>query len=230
PIAATSATENATIATEPTEAPTEKETTAAQSSKDKNDDKDKKDEKTESKSEDSSSSGAASGSSDNSGNDNTASAKNTSVNNSSNNTSSNKAAQNSSNNTNSGSSNKSNTSSSSAQTSKVWHEAVYKYVEHPAETKKVWVVDVPASTKEEPVYEEQDRTICNTCGADITDCVDDHMYNHVINGENGSYRNEWVNVQVGTKTVTVPEQGHYETQTVKKAWTEKILVREAGYY
>ena len=111
-----------------------------------------------------------------------------------------------------------------------WHETVYKTVNHPAETKKVWVVDKAAYTYEEPIYEEQGRTICNECGADITDTLDDHIYNHIINKENGSYRDEWVIVQVGTKTVEVPEEGHWETDVVKEAWTEKVLVKEAGYY
>lgn len=91
-------------------------------------------------------------------------------------------------------------------------------------------MDKAAYTYEEPIYEERDRTICNECGADITDTLDDHIYNHIINKENGSYRNEWVNVQVGTKTVEVPEEGHWETKVVKEAWTEKVLVKEAGYY
>lgn len=128
--------------------------------------------------------------------------------------------------------NNSSTSSSSSKTesSKVWHEAVYKTVNHPAETKKVWVVDKAAYTYEEPIYEEQGRTICNECGADITENLIPHMKNHILNGENGSYRDEWVNVQVGTKTVEVPEEGHWETKVVKEAWTEKVLVKEAGYY
>lgn len=121
-------------------------------------------------------------------------------------------------------------SSNSSGSSKVWHEAVYKTVNHPAETKKVWVVDKAAYTYEEPIYEERDRTICNECGADITENLIPHMKNHILNGENGSYRNEWVNVQVGTKTVEVPEEGHWETKVVKEAWTEKVIVKEAGYY
>ena len=37
-------------------------------------------------------------------------------------------------------------------------------------------------------------------------------------------------VQVGTRTVEVPEQSHMETYIVKEAWTEKVLVKEAGWY
>lgn len=124
----------------------------------------------------------------------------------------------------------SNTSSNTS--TKTWHEAEYKYVEHPAEYKDVWIVDKEAYTYEEPVYEKQWRTICNTCFADITGNRTEHGRNHMLNGENSSYHHEQVEIQTGTKTVEVPEEGHWETKTtvIKEAWTEKVLVREAGYY
>ena len=78
---------------------------------------------------------------------------------------------------------------------------------------QVKVVDKEAYTYEEPVYEKHDRTICKVCGADITDNCSEHNKQHALNGEPVSYHNVWVNVQVGTKTVTVPEKSHYETKT-----------------
>ena len=78
---------------------------------------------------------------------------------------------------------------------------------------KVKVVDQKAYTYEEPIYEKHDRTICKVCGADITDNCSEHNKQHALNGEPVSYHNVWVNVQVGTKTVTVPEKFHYETKT-----------------
>lgn len=85
-------------------------------------------------------------------------------------------------------------------------------------TEKVKVVDKKAYTYEEPVYEEHDRTICNDCGADLTNMSESelthHCGNHLLNGGKGSYRNEWVQVQVGTKTVTVPEKNHYENKVI----------------
>lgn len=116
--------------------------------------------------------------------------------------------------------------------SKIWHEAVYEYIDHPAVTEQVWVVDTPATTYEEPVYETQWRTICNACGADITGRIDEHIEYHITLGNfnDFSYGAKPTQVQTGTKTVTVPEQGHYETKVVKEAWTEKKLVKEAGYY
>lgn len=79
-------------------------------------------------------------------------------------------------------------------------------------------------TESIPVYEERDRAICNTCGADITNILDAHIEKHMFNGENGSYRVEWINVQVGTNTIK--HDGVYEDKWVvdKEAWTEKVLI------
>ena len=138
-------------------------------------------------------------------------------------------------NSNSGSTGKSNNSSSSQadpHAGKTWHEAEYKVINHPAETEKVWVVDQPATTKEEPVYETHGVYVCNDCGADITNAAyrKKHLIAHIEAGESGSYHVEERRVQTGTKTVKVPEKGHWEKRIVKPAWTEKKLVREAGWY
>lgn len=78
---------------------------------------------------------------------------------------------------------------------------------------KVKVVDQEAYTYEEPIYEKQGRAICNDCGADITDNLE-HIFDEIENGgKYGSYKVVTVNIQVGTKTVTVPEKSHYETKT-----------------
>ena len=78
---------------------------------------------------------------------------------------------------------------------------------------KVKVVDQKAYTYEEPIYEKQGRTICKVCGADITDNCTAHNKQHALNGEPVSYHDVWVDIQVGTKTITVPEKSHYETKT-----------------
>lgn len=131
----------------------------------------------------------------------------------------------------SSSSSKTNSSSSSSKTtSATWHEAVYKTVNHPAETEQVKVVDKEAYTYDEPVYEYQYRTICLTCGADITGNTTAHNKQHALNGENVNWGTRKIEVQTGTKTVTVPEEYHYETVVIKEAWTEKVLIKEAGYY
>lgn len=131
---------------------------------------------------------------------------------------------------NSSQSSNNNSNNNSSTNTKTWHEAEYKTVHHEAETKKVWVVDQEAQTYEEPVYEEQPLTICYTCGAEITGNTSNHGKSHMLSGENFSYGVEYRNVQTGTKIVTVEEKGHWETQVIKEAWTEQVLVREAGYY
>lgn len=98
---------------------------------------------------------------------------------------------------------------------KTWHDAEYK-------TERVWVVDEEGYTWQCPIYETHDRTICNTCGADITDNCSEHIEAHMDKGENGSYHNEMVDTLIGYETETVPEKGHYETKTT--------LVRAAGWY
>ena len=129
-------------------------------------------------------------------------------------------------------------SSSSSQTSnkepsvsdpnegKTWHNAVYKTINHPAETKEVKVVDQEAYSYDEPIYGW--RTFCNVCGADITENCQSHMKEHALAGEGGRYHDEYV--QIDSKTISVPEKSHTETVIVKEAWTEKRLVKEAGWY
>ena len=117
---------------------------------------------------------------------------------------------------------------------KTWHEAEYKTVNHPAETKQVWVVDVPEH-EETVVKTKKVRyvCICAGCGAVMDswsdEAVADHAYNHYLNGEANGWGSGYVDEPV-TETKTVPEQGHYETRVVKEAWTEKVLVRKAGWY
>jgi len=119
---------------------------------------------------------------------------------------------------------------------KTYHEAEYEYIQHPAETERVKVVDCEAYSYEEPVYEEKWSMICWGCGADVgNDNMtiaqrDEHMVQHILNGEADGYHSSYTTVQVGTRTVNVPEESHYETKIVKEAWTEKKLIREAGWY
>lgn len=78
---------------------------------------------------------------------------------------------------------------------------------------QVKVVDQKAYTYEEPVYEKQGRYICKACGADITDNLE-HIFECAESHDGkASYKTVSVKVQVGTKTITVPEKSHYETKT-----------------
>ncbi len=110
-----------------------------------------------------------------------------------------------------------------------WHEAIYEEVYHPAVTE---TIEHPAATYEKPVYEKQGRTICNDCGADITDLSDydftGHIGQHILSGGKGSYHDEWVYVQIGTETVT--EEAWTETIVIQEEYWELILVQEEGWY
>ena len=127
------------------------------------------------------------------------------------------------------------TTASDPHAGKTWHEAVYKTVEHPAETKQVKIVDQEAYSYEEPVYEWRIIAKCKDCGIDLAQLTgeerDAHAEYHVLyeDGDGGWYTAQ-EEVQVGTRTVNVPEQSHMGTVVVKEAWEEKVLVREAGWY
>lgn len=107
----------------------------------------------------------------------------------------------------------------SAEPEKVWHDAVYE---------NQYVVDSAAwdETMEEPVYEMQERTICNNCGADMTEWsqseVGKHMKEHALAGDSYGYRSEMDKVQTGTTTRTIhhDETGHYESVCVQAGYWE----------
>lgn len=118
----------------------------------------------------------------------------------------------------SGSSTSSKSSSSAADphVGKTYHEAVYE---------NVWVVDQAAYSYEEPVYEERQITVCHVCGAEFDTSYGasefyEHDYQHALAGEGSGWHSDVRKIQTGTKTVNVPEEGHYE----------KKLVKEAGWY
>lgn len=101
--------------------------------------------------------------------------------------------------------------------------AQYTTVHHEEQGHNEQYVIKEAWTEQVPVYETQARTICNTCGADITGNVAPHIENHMLNGENGSYRTEYMQVQVGTETIEHPAE--YGTKWVvdQPAYDEKVL-------
>ncbi len=85
-------------------------------------------------------------------------------------------------------------------------------------TEQKWVVDQAAWTEtvSEPVYEMVEKSICNTCGADITGFSVDH----ILDGNCEGYHSEWVQVLNGTNTYTIPhpEEGHYESYSVQTGY------------
>lgn len=126
-------------------------------------------------------------------------------------------------------------STSGGGSGKTYHEAEYKTVHHDAEYEDVYVVDQEAYSYEEPVYQERQITVCHVCGAEFDTSYDssafwEHDKAHALAGEGSGYHSTVRKIQTGTKTVNVPEEGHYEKKVVKEAWDEKVLVKEAGWY
>lgn len=218
---------------------------------------------------------------------------------------------------------------------KTWHDDEYDYINHPAVTEDIYVVDKEAHTEDIPVYIQCSRIICNGCGLDISKDDDIKHVSKCNDGNGASYHTEpvwlyygtdkwlvenkdvgncesylttgedvdelgnhyWTSVgvqgakraideaelmidnmnwdgeiklkrveennclvcgvvgindieahnaqhiangektdmwtskkRVAFKTVEVPEQGHTETKIITPAWTEKVLVKEAGWY
>lgn len=96
---------------------------------------------------------------------------------------------------------------------------------HPPVMDKRWVVDQAAWTEtvNEPVYSEVGKAICTGCGADITNCIDQHFKDSYLNGGNcGGYSVVTEKVQTGTNTYTInhPEVGHWEEYVVQEGYWE----------
>lgn len=127
---------------------------------------------------------------------------------------------------NSGSSNKTNTGSSSntASTKPEEHKhnwvAVTKTVHHDAEYGTRYVVDTPAQDVQIPQYAYQERSICNQCGADITNDPWGHL--EASNGNCSGYHSEVKEVFLGYNTRHDPEVGHNEQYVVKEAYDETV--------
>lgn len=71
-------------------------------------------------------------------------------------------------------------------------------------------------------YEDYDWACCNVCGADITNCINEHTYQHAINYEGGGWHTEY-----GTRpvTTTIHHDAVYGTRWVQDsaAWDETIV-------
>ena len=98
----------------------------------------------------------------------------------------------------------------------------YTTVHHPEKGHNEQYVVKEAWTESVPIYEEVALTICNTCGADITEKLNPHIEAHMLNGENGSYRTEWKTIQTGTNTINHPAE--YGTRYVvdQAAYDEQV--------
>ena len=82
----------------------------------------------------------------------------------------------------------------------------------------VWVEDTAAWTEQVPIYGYEERSVCNVCGADISDNVSAHAKAHMLAGEGSGHHNEYIQVITGYETVTHAAEGHWETVVSGGHW------------
>lgn len=99
-----------------------------------------------------------------------------------------------------------------------------------ADYERVWVpsyvtvTDQAAWDEQVPVYGYSERSICNTCGADVTGNEAAHAEQHAMNGQNCGHHSEVVQTITGYSTVHhdavthVEDQGHWETRESGGHW------------
>lgn len=146
--------------------------------------------------------------------DNTVLTTNTSSN--KNNTSSSSKPSNSGSN-NSNTSKPSNNSGSNSNSSKPAEHthnwvAQYKTVNVPEKGHNEQVLVQAAYDEQVPITEMKEYSICNVCGADITNNTTSHTKAHALAGEGGGYHSEWRETVVGYNTVH--HDAVYETRYV----------------
>lgn len=97
----------------------------------------------------------------------------------------------------------------------VWHETVYETVDHPAETKQIWVVDREAGIYDVPLYENIYGTWCWNYGHNMTVMDGDESSEHVFEEimDNAAYCNwittsRWVDVSTGLATLRTAYEDH----------------------
>ena len=67
---------------------------------------------------------------------------------------------------------------------------------------------------DEPIYETQARSICNQCGADITDNIDEHFMYAINNGlDCGGWHIEYIKTQIGVQ--------HHDAET-KQVYVQDV--------
>ena len=101
----------------------------------------------------------------------------------------------------------------------IWQEKTHT-VNHPevGHNEQYVVKEAWTETVTEDVYDPWE--CCNVCGADITANVDEHIKQHMMNGEGGRWHTEYYK----TVTRTVEHPAEYGTRYVvdTPAWTETV--------
>lgn len=116
---------------------------------------------------------------------------------------------------NTASTNSSSNSSKPAEHTHNW-VAQYKTVNVPEKGHNEQVLVQAAYDEQVPIKEMREFAICSACGENLTNMDDaalsNHLYNHMINGENGGYFSDWREVVTGYNTVH--HDAVYETRYV----------------
>ncbi|EEA81457.1 hypothetical protein CLONEX_02648 [[Clostridium] nexile DSM 1787] len=96
-------------------------------------------------------------------------------------------------------------------------------VQHPETGHNEQVLVKEAWTEKIPIYENDERSICNACGADITGNEVAHVKNHMLNGENGGFHSKWESVLTGYNEIY--HEAEYTTKWVvdNPAWSEEVV-------
>ena len=92
-------------------------------------------------------------------------------------------------------------------------------VHHPASGHNEQVLIKEAWTEYKPIYETVAIEVCNTCGADITDNPSKHIKQHMLAGEGGSWRTEYIQKQTGTETIAWVQDSAAWDETVITGYT-----------
>lgn len=122
--------------------------------------------------------------------------------------------------------NDNNTSKPSEKPSEHTHNWVeqFKTVHHEEKGHYENVMVADKWVEYKPIYEYQERSICNVCGADITGNTTAHSKQHALAGEGGGWHSEVWEIEVGKETIEHP--AIYEKQWIvdEKAWNEKVSI------
>lgn len=111
-----------------------------------------------------------------------------------------------------------NTNAESNNSPTVVQEHIHSWVHHDVTGHYESVVIQAAFDEEVPIYESAARSICNQCGADITECCDEHMEVGMLAGTCWAWHIEYIQIQTGTKII------HHD------AVTEQRWVQESPAY
>lgn len=102
----------------------------------------------------------------------------------------------------------------------------YKTIYHEPIHDTRYVIDETAWDETIPIYEMREHIICNVCRNDLTVLgsagISDHLKQHSLRGEGGSWRSEWIQEVVDYEVIHHPETGHNEQIVVQESYEEKV--------